>query len=224
MTEFIDDSDFDEDVEDYRAPAKRPKAQLKKIRPTQLRIVAGEMRSRRIVYNGDPATRPMKEKTREAVFSVLGGYLEDTYTIDLFGGTGILAFEAISRGSSAATVLELSRSTVNAMLDNMKTLKIEQLIHVQNVDTLRWLRTAEHQTARMPKCPWVIFCCPPYAMWNEQGENLVEGLKNLMQTAPAGTRIVCETEESYDLASQLPEYDWDVRRYKPALVAFGSKN
>ncbi|MFO0943454.1 MAG: RsmD family RNA methyltransferase [Pirellulales bacterium] len=223
MNDYVDDDDFEDDVEDVKPVSKRPKAP-KKIKPTQLRIVAGELRSRRIVYNGDPATRPMKEKTREAVFSVLGGYLEDTYAIDLFGGTGILAFEAVSRGSSAATILELSRATVNSILDNMRTLKLDNLIEVQNVDTLRWLRTADHQTARMPKCPWVIFCCPPYAMWNDQGDRLVEGLKILMEAAPAGSRIVGETEENYDLASQLPGYDWDVRRYKPALVAFGTKS
>lgn len=223
MNDYVDDDDFEDDVEDVKPANKRPKAP-KKIKPTQLRIVAGELRSRRIMYNGDPGTRPMKEKTREAVFSVLGGYLEDTYTIDLFGGTGILAFEAVSRGSAAATILELSRATVNSILDNMRILKLDDLINVQNVDTLRWLKTADHQTARMPKCPWVIFCCPPYAMWKDQGDRLVEGLKILMDAAPTGSRIVCETEENYDLASQMPGYDWDVRRYKPALVAFGTKS
>lgn len=219
MHDFPDESD--EDFEPL--PTRRPKPQPKKIKATQLRIVAGNLRSRRVQYNGDPATRPMKEKTREAVFSVLGGYLHSTYAIDLFGGTGILAFEAVSRGSSGATILELSRPTVSAMLENMRTLALTDLIEVQNVDTLRWLRTAEHQTARMPRTPWVIFCCPPYAMWAKDGPQLVEGIDALLKTAPEGSRIVCETEENYDLAGQLPGYTWDVRRYKPAIVAFGSK-
>lgn len=216
------DKEFEDD--DLPPPARPKKPKPQKLKPTQLRIVAGDLRSRRIVYNGDPATRPMKEKTREAVFSVLGGYLDDSYALDLFGGTGILAFESISRGSDGATVLELSRQTVNSILDNMKTLGLSDLVDVQNVDTLRWLKTSDHQTSRFPPYRWIIFCCPPYAMWEHHGDKLVEGLKLLMQVAPEGSRLVCETEESYDIAAQMPEYDWDVRRYKPAIVAFATKH
>ena len=60
-------------------------------------------------------------------------------------------------------------------------------------------------------------------MWQHHGDKLVDGLKLLMQIAPEGSRLVCETEESYDIAAQMPEYDWDVRRYKPAIVAFTTK-
>ena len=64
---------------------------VQKFSPTKLRIVAGQMGGRKIVYSGDPAIRPMKEKTRESVFSLLGGYLYETFAVDLFGGTGSVA-------------------------------------------------------------------------------------------------------------------------------------
>lgn len=221
MDELFEESD-DDFVEEAPQPrSKKPAA--KKIKPTMLRIVAGALRRRRIVYNGNPETRPMKEKTREAVFSVLGGYLDDQYAIDLFGGTGILAFESVSRGCVGATVLELSRPAINTMLENMKVLNLNDLIEVQNVDTLRWLKSAEGQTRRLPNVPWVIFCCPPYAMWRNDGQRLVEGLQQLMAVAPEGSRLVCETELDYPLAGQMPEYEWDLRKYKPAMVGFAQK-
>lgn len=212
----------DDSVDDGLPSGRRP-TPPKRLKPTLLRIVAGQLRSRRITYNGDPATRPMKEKTREAVFSVLGGYLNDTYCIDLFGGTGVLAFEAISRGSVGATILELSRPAINTMLDNMRVLKLTEHIELQNVDTLRWLKTAEFQTARLPRCPWVIFCCPPYAMWSKQEDRLLDGLNLLLQSAPVDSRLVCETLENYDLAGKMDQFQWDVRRYKPASVSFTTR-
>jgi 16S rRNA (guanine966-N2)-methyltransferase len=213
-------NDFDDDD----APAQKPsRKKPQKIKPTRLRIVAGELRSRRIEYNGDPGTRPMKEKTREAVFSLLGGYLNDTYAIDLFAGTGILGFEAISRGSVGATLLELSRPTVSTMLSNMKLLDLSDRCDIQNVDTFRWMRTAETQTLRLPRVPWILFCCPPYALWTQQLDRMLEGLVAMMDCAPEGTRLVCETEDSFNLAELLPQFDWDVRRYKPASVAIGTR-
>lgn len=211
--------EFDEDAPRPRKVHRKPQ----RIKPTRLRIVAGELKSRRIEYNGDPATRPMKEKTREAVFSLLGGYLHDTYAIDLFAGTGILGFEAISRGSQGATLLELSRSTVSSILSNMKLLGLGNRCDVQNVDTFRWMRTVEIQTTRLPRIPWIIFCCPPYALWREETEKMVEGLAALMGYAPEKSRLVCETEDSFDIVQLMPQFDWDVRFYKPAKVSIATK-
>jgi len=165
----------------------------------------------------------MKEKTREAVFSLLGGYLEDTYAIDLFAGTGILGFEAVSRGASGALLLELSRSTVTALLANMRLLNLQEQVVVQNVDTLRWLRSASTQTGQLPNCQWVIFCCPPYSLWRDQTGRMLEGLQALYACAPEHSKVVCETEASFDLAGALPDWQWDVREYKPAKVAICTK-
>ncbi len=188
---------------------------------TQLRIVAGTLGSRRIEYNGDPDTRPMKEKTREALFSLLGGYLNNTYAIDLFAGTGVLGFEAISRGASGALLLEYSRPTVSTLLANMRSLDLGERVQIQNVDTLRWLRSAVEGTSHLPRQPWVVFCCPPYSMWKKQTSQLSGGLINLRNCAPDDSRFVCETEVDFDLAAYLPNWTMDVRDYKPARIWIG---
>ncbi len=66
-----------------------------------LRIVGGQLRRRRIQYSGDPRVRPMKDRTREALFNLIGPIASDVYAVDLFAGTGALALEALSRGASA---------------------------------------------------------------------------------------------------------------------------
>jgi 16S rRNA (guanine966-N2)-methyltransferase len=207
---------------DY-SPRRSPK-RAQKVRATKLRIVAGDLGGRRIEYDGNPDTRPMKEKTREAVFSLLGGYLHDRFAIDLFAGTGVLGFESISRGASGSLMLELSRPVVSTLLDNMRSLGLEDVVQVQNVDTLRWLRTVESQTAWVPVQPWVVFCCPPYSLWTRQTDRIVEGLKQLYQCAPVSSRLVCETDFSFDLLAAFPDWDWDIRTYKPARVGLATKN
>lgn len=191
--------------------------------PTKLRIIAGSMRGRKIQYNGDPAIRPMKERTRESVFNLLGGDLSNTIALDLFGGTGILAMESISRGSVKATVLELSRPAVSTIVENLKLLKLDQQIQVLNVDTLRWLRGFATIMRTWPALPWVVYCCPPYRMWHESTERLTEGIVALYEASPAGSFFVCETEQDFDVRQHIPSIEWDVRPYKPAFIAIGQK-
>lgn len=199
-----------------------------KFSPTKLRIVSGTHRNRKVGYNGDPATRPMKEKTREAVFSLLGGKFSDHFAIDLFGGTGILAIETVSRGAAHGIVLELARPAVTGVIENLEVLDLKDRIQVFNVDTLRWLRDFENNltTEKLSehfRSPWVVFACPPYKLWKAEEEKMTEGIETLYRLAPAGSRIVCETDDSFQIQDALTELEWDVRKYPPATIAIVEK-
>ena len=195
-----------------------------KFSPTRLRIVSGDFRGSKIAYNGDPATRPMKERTRESVFSLLGGKLHGQWIVDLFGGTGVLALEAISRGAPRALVLELAKPAVSTIIENLNALGIADQVQVKNLDTLRWLRDFDRQHDSWPSLPWVVFVCPPYRMWGQETGILTEGIRRMYEASPSGSRFVCETDGSFDIENAIPEIDWDVRRYTPATIAIGSKD
>ncbi len=60
-----------------------------------LRIIGGQFRGRRLRYGGDPRTRPMKDRLREAVFNLIGPMVRGTHALDLFAGTGALGLEAL---------------------------------------------------------------------------------------------------------------------------------
>ena len=83
-----------------------------------LRIIGGRFRGRKLAYSGDPRTRPMKDRVREALFNLLGRAVEGKTAIDLFAGTGALAFEALSRGAARAVAIELHRPTARLILDD----------------------------------------------------------------------------------------------------------
>ncbi len=71
-----------------------------------LRIVAGELRGRRIRVPSGVRVRPTPDKVREALFDILGQHLSGTRVLDACAGTGALGFEALSRGAESATFIE----------------------------------------------------------------------------------------------------------------------
>lgn len=202
---------------------ERPRPRRESFSPRWLRIVAGELGGQRVQYSGDPSIRPMKDRTRESVFNLLGGDLTGMLAIDLFAGTGALAFEAISRGASRAILLELQRPAVTTIVANATRLKISDKVEIHNVDTLRWLKYIETTAAAWQAAPWVVFCCPPYQMWESDLERLKEGLLKMVSVAPVGSMFVIETECNFDIAANLPELEWDIRQYKPATIGIAEK-
>src|ERR1041384_2997332 len=83
------------------AHAKDPSAQQ-----PDVRIIGGTFRGRRLQYHGDPVVRPMKHRTREAIFNLVSTECAGRHAIDLFAGTGALGLEALSRGAASATFIE----------------------------------------------------------------------------------------------------------------------
>lgn len=82
----------------------------------ELRITSGEYRNRRLTVPETGAVRPMLEKPRMAVFSILGqDFCAGFGVIDAFAGTGILGFECLSRGASGATFFDTEKAHVDAI-------------------------------------------------------------------------------------------------------------
>ena len=106
-------------------PMARKKAGLRDGAPhagSLMRIVGGKYRGRQIRYDGDARTRPMKDRVREAVFNLVGPAVKGTIVWDLFGGTGAMALEALSRGADRATIVERRFPTADVIRENVSRL------------------------------------------------------------------------------------------------------
>ena len=71
-----------------------------------MRVIAGALRSRRLVSAPGLDTRPTPDRLRESLFSILAPRLEGAVFVDLYAGTGAVGIEALSRGASRAIFVE----------------------------------------------------------------------------------------------------------------------
>lgn len=95
--------------------AKRKGLASKVSRPGRLRIVAGKWRSRLLPITDKKGLRPTASRVRETLFNWLSPDIRGSQCLDLFAGTGALAFESLSRGAASATMIESSRDVANLL-------------------------------------------------------------------------------------------------------------
>jgi 16S rRNA (guanine966-N2)-methyltransferase len=176
-----------------------------------------------LAYHGDPLTRPMKDRVREAVFNLLWPAAEGAIAIDLFAGTGALGLEALSRGAVAAWLVEYNRMAAKAIRDNVETLQVADVAQVIVGDTFAWVPQAVGGVLAARPEPWVVFCSPPYEFYVSRHDELLKVLQRLASAAPMGSTMIVESDDRFDPAELTPEWEWDVRRYPPAVVAVGRK-
>ena len=182
---------------------------------TSLRIVGGRFRGRRLEYSGDRCVRPMKDRVRESLFNLLGPSVKGGFAIDLFAGTGALALEAISRGAVGAVVIERHLPTWRILRANVEQLDVKDIVHLVRADTFHWQR----QSPELPPVPWVVFCSPPYRLFQERRDDLLEMLDGLLCRAPAKSLFAVEATDEFDFSTLPSPEQWDIRSYPPAVLA-----
>ena len=119
-----------------------------------IRISAGDWRSRLLKFPDVEGLRPTPDRVRQTVFNWLGQELHGLRCLDLFAGTGVMGFEALSRGATQAVLIEKSRPAYQALIENKTTLKADAA-QILNMDALQFLAGNQTQLD-------VIFLDPPY--------------------------------------------------------------
>ena len=87
-----------------------------------MRVIAGELRGRRLVAPKGTTTRPTSDRVREATFNALTsmGVLEGATVLDAFAGSGALGIEALSRGARHCTFVERDRTALEVLRENLR--------------------------------------------------------------------------------------------------------
>lgn len=147
-----------------------------------MRIIAGKHKSRKLETLVGNNTRPMMDVMKESVFNTIGPYFDDIEILDLFGGSGALSLEAISRGAKHSFIIDLSKEAIKIISNNVKTLKEEDKVTILNMDYKEALKKLDGKTFDL------IFLDPPYRL------NIVNELLNYLlehKMIKEGTIIVC---------------------------------
>ena len=120
-----------------------------------MRIIAGELGGRRLKTLPGWQTRPTADKVKGAIFNVLHNKIEGAVVLDLFGGSGNLAIEALSRGAARAVLVEKNRQAARVVQENLQLTSLEERAILINADAFQYLRQ-DRQTYDL------IFLDPPY--------------------------------------------------------------
>ena len=113
-----------------------------------LKIISGKHRNQIIPTAKNIKYRPSTGKLREAIFSILASgeftgnklFNENTYILDLFAGSGSLAFESLSRGAGFATLIDIDTSSLEIAKRFAKSLNIENNVNFVNINALNLLK------------------------------------------------------------------------------------
>jgi 16S rRNA (guanine(966)-N(2))-methyltransferase RsmD len=123
-----------------------------------MRVIAGDLRSRRIAGIPGDSTRPTSDRLRETLFDILASRIRGATFLDAYAGTGAVGIEALSRGAAHAWFLERSRAALQVLRQNLASLDLEARSSVIAGPAL--LSIARFAAA-------IVFLDPPYTLDRE---------------------------------------------------------
>lgn len=176
------------------------KAEIKR---GQCRIISGKWRGRNIKFDDAEGLRPTTDRIRETVFSWLQPYLPQSHCLDCFAGSGVLGFEALSRGAADVVFLEKNKQTVRNLKQNAELLSAENAL-IQQVDSLGWLKSKQ-QTGQAFD---IVFLDPPF-----HSGLLARCCSLLSNSGCLSEDAIIYVEHATDEKVELPE-NWNCLREK----------
>ncbi len=91
-----------------------------------MRVIAGELKGRRLSKPRFSGIRPTADRVRETLFNILGDRIVDARTLDGYAGTGAVGIEALSRGAADVAFVELDQRAVGLIKDNLTLCGVEK--------------------------------------------------------------------------------------------------
>jgi len=194
----------------------------RRVAASGVRIIGGRLRGSELPFTGQANTRPMKDRTREAIFNLLGPTVKDRIVFDLFAGTGALALESISRAAKSAVLLERHFPTAASIRRCSADLGVASQIEVVAGDTFHWVNNVFEPSQQSNSERWLVFCSPPYDLFVERTADMLALIERMTSASPHGSLIVVESDERFDTSSLPASVEWDIRPYPPAVFALGT--
>jgi len=170
--------------------------------PGKVRIIGGQWRRRIITFPSHTDLRPTPDRVRETVFNWLGQDLSGLHCLDLFAGSGVLGFEAASRGAKQVVMVESDPKVSKALQENKEKLNATQ-IELAKMSALEFIVADLRQFD-------IIFLDPPYRQ-----KLLPELLPALASRLDHNGRVYIETGEAW-----VPDQQWLVKRSGKAGKVF----
>ncbi|MBR4279137.1 MAG: 16S rRNA (guanine(966)-N(2))-methyltransferase RsmD [Clostridia bacterium] len=168
-----------------------------------MRIITGTARGTKLKTLPGNDTRPTTEICKEAVFSVIQFELHDRVMLDLFGGCGQMALEALSRGAEKAVIVDSSRAACEVIKENATKTKLMKQCRVVTSDWKEYLRGASGREKFD-----LVYLDPPYQ------EGILDDILHRLQYSEilaSGAIVICESDKN---GIPAPIDGWGCKLYR----------
>lgn len=143
-----------------RQPKKTLKAKTKNSAAGDVRIIGGQFKRRSVSFIDAEGLRPTPDRLRETLFNWLIADIHDAQVLDSCAGSGVLGFEALSRGAAHTTFIEINPAQVNMLCQSAEQLRLEASSYQIIQGTAEQVLTQNQTIQRHFD---IVFIDPPYA-------------------------------------------------------------
>lgn len=178
-----------------------------------MRVIAGKAKGRKLIMTPGDSTRPITDRAKEALFSILGDWIGETRVLDLFGGTGGVGIECLSRGARWVDFVEISRKAVETINANLHHCGFAQQAAVVRGDSFVYLQRYQGEPYDL------IFVAPPQyqGLWHK-ALTLIDSRPDLLASDGSVIVQIHPRELTPIVLERLEEYDR--RRYGSVMLLF----
>lgn len=120
-----------------------------------MRVIAGSAKGRKLLSVPGRRTRPITDRVKAALFDTLGQQVVGCRFLDLFGGTGSVGIEALSRGAAEAVFVEINRQALRTINENLRRTGLAERAHVVRGDAFAFLQRPDLEAFD------IIYVAPP---------------------------------------------------------------
>jgi 16S rRNA (guanine966-N2)-methyltransferase len=179
-----------------------------------LRIIAGDLKGRKLRTVNGMNTRPTANRTREAIFNILSFQISGSQALDLFAGTGAYGIEALSRGADSVVFLDRDNDSISVLQSNIKSLSLEKKTKIIQWDVVKNLNCLHPFKTTFD----LVFMDPPYKM--HMIEPALQNLHDSRSLAGSAKIVVEHYRKESILTGPLPFEITSQRKYGKTLVTF----
>jgi 16S rRNA (guanine(966)-N(2))-methyltransferase RsmD len=178
-----------------------------------LRVIGGSARGRKLRPVPGDSTRPITDRTKEALFNIIGGDILGASILDLFAGTGSVGIEALSRGANFARFLDLDRMAMQTARSNLEHTGFADRAEVLRADAFQYLSQASDRSFDY------IYIAPP--QYKELWKRAILLLDAHPAWLSADAWVIAQIHPKEYVDLELKDLnEFDQRKYGSTLLVF----
>jgi 16S rRNA (guanine(966)-N(2))-methyltransferase RsmD len=182
-----------------------------------LRVISGKAKGRKLKDVPGDTTRPVTDMVKEALFNILAGDVLDSTWWDLFGGTGAIGIEALSRGAAFVRFSDLNRGPIDTMHANLETTGFSAQAEVRRGDAFSMLEAAPGKLF-----DYIYIAPPQYKEMAWKAVQILDANPGWLNEEGAWVIVQIHPREYRKLELQTLE-EFEQRKYGSTMLVFYEK-